>query len=109
MPTSNLELFYKYYKKSVDVRRCIVELQETVAVGGYEYVDQDGEPIEKEGLEFEDILQYGRGADAFIRRFIRDLSIGGNFYCLKLKNKADKLIGFQPLDPRYIGIKANQY
>lgn len=113
MPKSTFDLFYKHYRKSSDIRRCVVELQETVGAGGYCFVDKEWNVVENlETTTFDEALNSHQSFGDFKRRFIRDLSISGNVFLNKLRpafGKNGKPVGFQFLDPRTMAIVADEY
>lgn len=100
------ELYYRLYRKNTDLRRCIEELYQTVWKDGY--VIKRGETI-LEKTNYHEQLESNQEFFVLKSLIIRDLSIAGNVYILKLPNALWTVAGFQVLDPRTIRVVANKH
>ena len=99
LPETTIDLFFKYFRRNSDVRRCIVELQENVWSVGYWY-EQNEEVV----YELPKIDDKFHNFQELKRRVIRDVSICGNAYILKLRNMSEQIVGYTTIDPRTVKI-----
>ncbi len=98
-------LFYRLYKKNSDIRRCIIELQETVWSHWYVLKDKNSWE-EKKDIMIEKLLKDYKKLKNLI---IRDLSITGNLFILKEQSIGWQVIKWNTMDPRTVRIIADQY
>lgn len=115
MPDTTTDLFYRYYRKNSDVKACVNRLNKTIGKGWIYTVDTKGE--KNNDVEVINVLNYDLklmrpkkwGFKDLKNRIVRDVLIGWNAYIHILRNDGNKVIGFQPLDPRSIIVKADKY
>ena len=99
LPETTIELFFKYFRRNSDIRRCVVELQENVGIEWYWF-----EQWEEIVYELKQIAPIMKNYDEVRRRLIRDVSVSWNAYLLKLKNVNNQVIWFTTIDPRTVKI-----
>lgn len=113
LPDTTMDLFFQHYAKNSDIRGCIKELQETVGKWGrYLSKKWTDEAIKEDSPQYKSIwilLNNHQSFDAMKRRIIRDISVTGNAYILKLKNASWELLGWQVIDPRTMRIVSTAY
>lgn len=102
LPETTIDVFFKYFKKNSDIRRCVIELQEAVWVEWYWY--KVWEEIEYELKNVDDKLENFQDLK---RRVIRDVSVSWNAYLLKLRNITNKIVWYTTIDPRTMKIVAD--
>lgn len=115
MPDTTTDLFYRYYRKNSDVKACVNRLNKTIGKGWIYTVDNKGE--KNNDLEVINVLNYDLklmrpkkwGFKDLKNRIVRDVLIGWNAYINILRNERNNVIGFQPLDPRSIIVRADKY
>ena len=100
VPT-NLDLFFQLYKKHSDLRRVILELQETVGKGGFKLLRWEE--------EIDNQIDFLNNFENFKREFVKYLMITGNIFLYKLRNSYWKVIDYQFLDPRQILKEVDDY
>lgn len=103
-PDSTYDMFYKYYKRNSDLRGCILQLQETIAKGGWN-LKKDWEVVQNQKIE--KILQ--EDFPEVYRTAIRDLILTWNCYIEIVRNGMGEIAGFDTLDPRTMCIVANKH
>lgn len=99
LPETTIELFFKYFRRNSDIRRCIVELQENVGIEWYSFMQWDEAVYEL--AQIDPIL---KNYDEVRRRVIRDVCVSWNAYILKLKNANNQVIWLTTIDPRTVKI-----
>jgi len=115
MPDTTTELFYRYYRKNSDVKACVNRLNKTIGKGWIYTVDTKGE--KNNDVEVINVLNYDLklmrpkkwGFKDLKNRIVRDVLIGWNAFIHILRNERNNVIGFQPLDPRSIIVRADKY
>lgn len=105
-PQTSIEMYYKYFRKNSDIRRCIQEIQNNVSQEWY-YFSKNESEVEKPELNA--IMEYGKWFRNLKASILRDVMIGGNAYIVKLRNASNKMIGLATIDPRTIRVHADQY
>ena len=108
---ASLDMLYYIYNNVVDVKGAIRKIQDTTAKQGYVVTDLKGEPIKTNYVEASviDSLYQTNTFRAFMRDFVLDLCVAGNFYWLIQKNINGEPLSLQRLDPRMMSIAVDKY
>lgn len=105
----NSSSLFAVYRMSSDIRNCVRELQSNTGKAGFEVVSAQENEQEEESARA--LFNYEgsthQTATQLFSRLVRDLEVSGNAYWVILKNDKGEVLGFQPADPRTIGIVAD--
>lgn len=106
MPDNTFDLFFKYYRKSAVLHRCIQEIMETVGKGWYKCMRRK-DVIEDKAVD--EYLNFNHKFSYLKNQIIRDIGVSGNCFILKQKNLQWKPLWLQVLDPRTMAVVITEY
>ena len=108
LPDTNVHLYYKYYRKNADIRRCIQEIQGNIGQEGY-VIKKNGEAMAEIPKEIKAIIDNGPGFGLLKGKIVRDVLVAGNAYILKLRNQAGKMVWIDTVDPRTLKVLSDEF
>lgn len=108
LPDTNVHLYYKYYRKNADIRRCIQEIQGNIGQDGY-VIKKNGEAVAETPKEIKAIIDNGPGFGLLKGKIVRDVLVAGNAYIVKLRNQAGKMVGLDTVDPRTVKVISDEF
>lgn len=103
----NFRTYGIMYRINPDIRRCVVEIQQTAGKAGYQLKKQlktDGKEKEITNVQFEAALQRSGGFRQLKNDLIMNLSIFANGFIRKHMNARKQPLKYSILDSRYVTI-----
>lgn len=107
LPDSTFELFFKYYRKNIDIYWCIREIAQTVGKGWLLLKNSNWDVIEND--EVKSAFDRNGWFDMLKRSIIRNISVCWNAFLLIQTSANGTFYWIQSLDPRTIRIVVNVY
>ncbi len=106
-PETTFDLFFKYYRKNIDIFWCVREISQTVWKWWLIFKNENGDVVKNEKLKT--ILKRNGWFTLFKRTLVKHMSVTWNAFILKQRNWMWWIYWLQLLDPRTIRIVVNEY